>query len=146
MANSMEVKDRNTGEVYEYEHLVGFESLQKLMADLMMDRIPYFAAMALVSHLKSNIYKRKLAIQDGLYNAYIDALDFDENSQYWKSTFSATKIRDKIAAENDEYKAQSTELDHLNALASCADEVFDTIKALERSAWGRYAERNRGGD
>lgn len=133
----MESIDRKTGEVDVLEPINSFDDLEKLIQDVMMDRVKTYEAQALLAGARIRLAQKKLAYQDGLFNAYADKLDFAEDSKYWKSTFDAKKIRDQLSVENPEYAAQAKELDKIQALLGCVEVVTDFVKAVQWSSWGR---------
>ncbi len=133
----MESLHKDTGEVFELEPINSFEDLEKLIQDVMMNRVKTYEAQALLAGARIRLSRRKLACQDGLFNAYADKLDFTEDSKYWKSTFDAKKIRDQLTVENPEYAQQAKELDNIQALLNCIEVVTDFVKATQWSSWGR---------
>jgi hypothetical protein len=138
MSTTLGVLNKKTGEVDGLIVPGTFEELEELIGDLMMNRVQFFEALGLLSVAKMRLYKRKLQLQDGVYNAYVDTLDFSDGANYWKSAFQASKIKDQLYTENEEYKSQAKELDQINSLSSCVDTTVDFVKGLERSTWGRY--------
>lgn len=133
----LESIDRKTGEVDVLEPINSFDDLERLIQDALMDRVKTYEAQALLAGARIRCARRKLALQDGLFNAYADNLDFAEDSKYWKSTFESKKVRDQLCAENPEYATQSKELDEIQALLGCIEVTTDFIKAVQWSSWGR---------
>ena len=110
------------------------------MQDVLLNRLKFYEAQALLVGFRIRLAKKKLAFQDGIYNAYVDKLDFSDESKYWKSTFDAKKVKDQLAAENEEYHKQAKELDMIHELLRCIEATTDFVKSVQWSSWGRKGE------